>query len=148
MKITRNDINILAEAIVNDVYNDQKIGDLINKDEEKMWNDFAKSKKRKDTLKLLKLWKSVEWFKGIAIVNSKFFWDGIWCWTSTIIDEESTKQSFKASAYYVAKKNYPDRYTVINRIKTLLTVKILWGKDIETVMKEIKDMLKKEYKCL
>ncbi|MBP5444651.1 MAG: hypothetical protein J6Y28_00630 [Acholeplasmatales bacterium] len=55
MKITRNDINILAEAIVNDVYSDQKIGDLISKDEEKMWNDFAKSKKRKDTLKLVKL---------------------------------------------------------------------------------------------
>lgn len=148
MKITKKDIDLISEAIVNEVYDDTKINELIRQDEEKMWNDFAKSKKRKDTLKLLDACKKIEWFNGISVASNKFFDTKNWCWNYTIFSEKTTKESYMTNAYYIARKKYPDRYIILNKVKTLLTIKMLWGKDIETVMNEIKDALKKEYKGL
>jgi hypothetical protein len=53
MKISQREIKLIAEAIVNEVYDETKINEQVLKEQEKAWKEFSSSKKWKDTLKLL-----------------------------------------------------------------------------------------------
>ncbi len=55
MKITAKEIRLITDAIVDQVYDQAKVNDKIKEAEDKAWNEFSKSKKWKDTLKVLKL---------------------------------------------------------------------------------------------
>ena len=53
MKISQREIKLIAEAIVNEVYDETKINEQVVKEQEKAWKQFSSSKKWKDTLKIL-----------------------------------------------------------------------------------------------
>jgi hypothetical protein len=53
MKISQREIKLIAEAIVNEVYDETKINEQVIKEQEKAWKQFSSSKKWKDTLKIL-----------------------------------------------------------------------------------------------
>ena len=55
MKITSKEIRLITDAIVDQVYDQEKMNKKIKEAEDKAWNEFSKSKKWKDTLKVLKL---------------------------------------------------------------------------------------------
>jgi hypothetical protein len=55
MKITAKEIRLITDAIVDQVYDQEKVNEKINNATEKAWNEFSKSKLRKDTAKILKL---------------------------------------------------------------------------------------------
>jgi hypothetical protein len=55
MKITAKEIRLITDAIVDQVYDQEKMNEKIREAEDKAWNEFSKSKKWKDTLKVLKL---------------------------------------------------------------------------------------------
>jgi hypothetical protein len=55
MKITSKEIRLITDAIVDQVYDQEKVNEKIKEAEDKAWNEFSKSKKWKDTLKVLKL---------------------------------------------------------------------------------------------
>ena len=53
MKISQREIKLIADAIVNEVYDETKINEQVLKEQEKAWKEFSSSKKWKDTLKIL-----------------------------------------------------------------------------------------------
>lgn len=55
MKITSKEIRLITDAIVDQVYDQAKVNEKIKEAEDKAWNEFSKSKLRKDTQKILKL---------------------------------------------------------------------------------------------
>ena len=53
MKISRKDIDILTNAITNELYDNKKINALVDKECEDMWTKFKKTKEFKELEKVL-----------------------------------------------------------------------------------------------
>ena len=148
MKISQREIKLIAEAIVNEVYDETKINEQVVKEQEKAWKEFAASKKWKDTLKLLEQWKRIEWFEGITVKDKTFFNVKGMCWIYDykIVNENMVKNSFFSRSITSIRKKFPDRYALSKRVETLLTIKALCWKDMETIMNDIINTVKLEYK--
>lgn len=148
MKISQREIKLISEAIVNQVYDETKINEQVRKEQEKAWKKFTASKKWKDTLKLLREWRKLEWFEGIIVKDRSFFEIPEICWMYDykIIDEDRVRNSYFTWAASSARRKFPDKYTVSKRIETLLTIKALCWKDMESIMNDIIDTVKWEYK--
>lgn len=148
MKISQREIKLISEAIVNQVYDETKINEQINKEQEKAWKKFTASKKWKDTLKLLEQWRKLDWFESITVKDKKFFnIEGMcWMYDYKITDEDKVKNSYFVWIASSIRRKFPDRYTVLKRIETLLTIKALCWKDMESIMNDIINTVKWEYK--
>lgn len=148
MKISQREIKLIAEAIVNEVYDETKINEQVLKEQEKAWKQFSSSKKWKDTLKLLEQWKRIEWFEGITVKDKTFFNIKEMCWLYDykIVNENMVKNSYFAWSISSIRKKFPDRYALSKRVETLLTIKALCWKDMEAIMNDIINTVKLEYK--
>ena len=131
------------------LYKDEtKINEQVRKEQEKAWKKFSASKKWKDTLKLIKELKKLDWFESIVVKDRVFFDIPEICWVYDykIIDEARVKNSYFNWIASKVRRKFPDRYTVLKRIETLLTIKALCWKDMEAIMNDIIDIIKWEYK--
>ena len=148
MKITAKEIRLITDAIVDQVYDQEKVNEKIKEAEDKAWNEFSKSKKWKDTLKILKAWKQLDWFEWISVKDKDFFWIKSLCWSMSykITSEDKAKDTYKAWVHNQVAKNFPDRYLIMRKVETLLTIKTLCWKDMEDIMNEIISIVKKEFK--
>lgn len=148
MKISQREIRLIADAIVNQVYDETKINEQVRKEQEKAWKKFSTSKKWKDILKLLEQLRKFDWFENITVKDKKFFDIPEMCWMYDyrITNEETVKNSYFNWVASSVRRKFPDRYTVSRRIETLLTIKALCWKDMEAIMNEIIDIVKWEYK--
>lgn len=148
MKITAKEIRLITDAIVDQVYDQEKMNKKIREAEDKAWNEFSKSKKWKDTLKVLKLWKQLDWFEWISVKDKDFFWIKSLCCSVSykITSEDKAKTSYKAWIHSQVSKEFPDRYLITRKVETLLTIKTLCWKDMEVIMSEIVETIKKEFK--
>ena len=148
MKISQREIRLIADAIVNQVYDETKINEQVRKEQEKAWKKFSASKKWKDTLRLLEQLRKLDWFESITVKDRKFFDIEEMCWVYDykITDEDKVKNSYFNWVASRVRRKFPDRYTVLKRIETLLTIKALCWKDMEAIMNEIVDIVKWEYK--
>ena len=143
MKITKKEIDILTNAITNEVYDNKKIDEQVKKECNDMWNKFKKTKQYKELEKLL----VNPNYYGISIYPSLVFW--FWDNYNTLVrwvnGLENTYKNYCRSMVY---KKYPNSWDVYVRVQTLLTIKALGWKDVETIMQEIKEIIKKEFKNL
>lgn len=148
MKITQREIQLITDAIVNQVYDEKKINEQVRKEQEKAWKEFTASKKWKDTLKLLKELKKLDWFVSIMVKDRTFFDMAELCWTYDykIANEDDVKNSYFNWISSKVRRKLPDRYAVSRRIEALLTIKALCWKDMEAIMNEIIDIVKWEFK--
>ena len=148
MKITAKEIRLITDAIVDQVYDQEKMNKKIREAEDKAWNEFSKSKKWKDTLKVLKLWKQLDWFEWISIKDKEFFWikSLYWSMSYKITTEDKARDSYKGWIHNQVSKEFPDRYLIMRKVETLLTIKTLCWKDMEAIMNEIVTTIKKEFK--
>ena len=148
MKITSKEIALITDAIVDQVYDQEKMNKKIKEAEDKAWNEFSKSKKWKDTLKLLRALKQLDWFEWIDVKDKDFFWIKSLCWSLTykITSEEKAMNSYKGWIHSQVSKEFAGRYLIRRKVETLLTIKTLCWKDMEVIMKEIIDTIKKEFK--
>lgn len=147
MKISQREIKLIAEAIVNEVYDETKINEQVVKEQEKAWKQFSSSKKWKDTLKILNQLKKFNWFVSIVVSSRQFFDIPDVYWTDyRIVNEDMVKNSYFTWIASKIKKKFPDRYTISRRVETLLTIKALCWKDMETIMNDIINTVKWEYK--
>ena len=148
MKITQKEISLITDAIVDQVYNDAEVNKKIKEAEEKAWNEFSKTKQWKDTVKILKLWKEIDWFEWVSVKDLEFFKINKMCWICSykITNEERAKQSYMWRIHSSISKDFPDRYLIKRKVETLLTIKTLCGKDMEAIMNEIITTVKKEFK--
>lgn len=148
MEITAKEIRLITDAIVDQIYDQSKVNEKIKEAEDKAWNNFSKSKKWKDTLKILKLWKTLDWFEWISIKDKEFFWIKSLCWSMLykITSEDKAMNSYKGLIHNQVLKDFPDRYLITRKVETLLTIKTLCGKDMEVIMNEIIATVKKEFK--
>lgn len=148
MKITSKEISLITDAIVDQIYNEADVNKKIKEAEEKARNEFSKSKQWKDTLKLLKLWKQLDWFEWISVKDFEFFKINKLCWSCSykITTEEKAKQNFMWRVHSTVIKDFPDRFLIRRKVETLLTIKTLCWKDMESIMNEIIATVKKEFK--
>ena len=148
MKITSKEIALITDAIVDQVYDQEKMNKKIKEAEDKAWNEFSKSKKWKDTLKLLRALKQLDWFEWIDVKDKDFFWIKSLCWSLTykITSEEKAMNSYKGWIHSQVSKEFADRYLIRRKVETLLTIKTLCWKDMEVIMNEIIETIKKEFK--
>lgn len=147
MKITAKEIRLITDAIVEQVYDQEKVNEKIREAEDKAWNDFSKSKLRKDTVKMLKLWRQLDWFEWISVKDFEFFKiKSFWSMSYKITSEDKVKESYKSWIHSKVAKDFPDRYAIARKVETLLTIKTLCWKDMEAIMNEIITTVKKEFK--
>ena len=148
MKISQREIKLIADAIVNQVYDERKINEQVRKEQEKVWKKFSSSKKWKDTLKLLKELKKLDWFVSIVVKDRTFFEVEEMCWIYDykFNDEDAVKNSYFAWIASRVRRKFPDRYTIVKKVETLLTIKALCWKDMEAIMNDIINTVKWEYK--
>lgn len=148
MKITAKEIRLITDAIVEQVYDQDKVNAKIKEAEDKAWNEFSKTKQWKDTLKVLKLWKTLDWFEWISVKDKEFFWIKSLCWSCSykIINESKARDSYKSWIHNQVSREFPDRYLIMRKVETLLTIKALCWKDMEAIMNEIITTVKKEFK--
>lgn len=147
MKITAKEIRLITDAIVDQIYDQEKVNEKINNATEKAWNEFSKSKLRKDTVKILKLWRQLDWFEWITVKDFEFFKiKSFWSMSYKITSEDKVKESYKGWIHSKVAKEFPDRYVITRKVETLLTIKTLCWKDMEAIMNEIITTVKKEFK--
>lgn len=148
MKITSKEISLITDAIVDQVYDEADVNKKIKEAEEKAWNEFSKTKQWKDTLKLLKLWKQLDWFEWISVKDFDFFHLNKMCGSCSykITSEEKAKSNYMSWVHTQVTKNFPDRFLIRRKVETLLTIKTLCWKDMEAIMNEIIATVKKEFK--
>ena len=143
MKISRKDIDILTNAITNELYDNKKINALVDKECEDMWTKFKKTKEFKELEKVL----SNENYYWVSIYPSLVFW--FWDNYNTLIRwinwlENTYKNYCRSRAY----KKYPTSSDVYTKVQTVLTIKALGWKNIEEIIEAVKDTVKKEFKNL
>lgn len=148
MKITAKEIRLITDAIVEQVYDQSKVNEKIKEAKDKAWNEFSKSKKWKDTVKILKAWKQLDWFEWISVNDKEFFWIKSLCWSMSykITTEDKARDSYKSWIHNQVSKELSDRYLIMRKVETLLTIKTLCWKDMEAIMNEIISIVKKEFK--
>ena len=148
MKITQKEISLITDAIVTQVYDDAKINQQIQKAKDDALNEFSKSKKWKDTIKLLKAWRNIVWFNWIYVKDKEFFsLKQLSYWVDCkITSEEDAKYKYINWIAPSITRQFPDRYMIKQKVQTLLTIKVLCGKDMEAIMNEIIATVKKEFK--
>ena len=149
MKVTQKEIRLITDAIVSQVYDEQKIREKIDKKLESLWKNFSKSKKWKDTMKLFNLWQQLTWFKWILVNDKDFFWipNMYGNCDYRITSEAQAKTSyFNWNRANVEREfGYANKGMIVRKVETLLTVKLLCGWDMEKVMDEIIKTIKKEF---
>lgn len=143
MKISRKDIDILTNAITNELYDNKKINALVDKECEDMWTKFKKTKEFKELEKVL----SNENYYWVSIYPSLVFW--FWDNYNTLVRwikwlENTYKNYCRSRAY----KKYPTSSDVYTKVQTVLTIKALGWKNIEEIIEAVKDTVKKEFKNL
>lgn len=143
MKISRKDIDILTNAITNELYDNKKINALVDKECEDMWTKFKKTKQYKELEKVL----SNENYYWVSIYPSLLFW--FWDNYNTLVRwvkwlENTYKNYCRSRAY----KKYPTSSDVYTKVQTVLTIKALGWKNIEEIIEAVKDAVKKEFKNL
>lgn len=143
MKITKKEIDILTNAITNEVYDNKKIDEQVKKECDDMWNKFKKTKQYKELEKIL----VNPNYYGLSIYPNLVYWFGD-NYNTTIRGVNWLEVNYKNNYRSIAYKKYPNSWDIYVRVQTLLTIKALGWKDIETVMQEIKEVIKKEFKNL
>lgn len=148
MKITAKEIRLITDAIVDQVYDQEKVNKQIEAELDKAWNEFAKTKQWKDTVKVLKLWKQIDWFEWISVKDFEFFRIKNPCSSCSykLTSEEKAKVSFKNWIRWTIQNKLPQRFSIAKKVETLLTIKTLCWKDMEAIMNEIITTVKKEFK--
>ena len=143
MKISRKDIDILTNAITNELYDNKKINALVDKECEDMWTKFKKTKEFKELEKVL----SNENYYWVSIYPSLVFW--FWDNYNTLIRWinwlENTYKNYCRSKVL---KKYPTSSDIYIKVQTVLTIKALGWKNIEEIIEAVKDTVKKEFKNL
>lgn len=148
MKITSKEIRLITDAIVEQVYDDSKINKQIEDELEKAWNEFAKTEQWKNTVKMLKLWRQLDWFEWISVRDFEFFRlkNPLSSCSYKLVSEEKAKSSFKNWMRWTIQNKLPQKWAVTKKVEALLTIKTLCWKDIENIMDDIIKTIKKEYK--
>ena len=148
MKITAKEIRLITDAIVDQVYDQAEVNKKIKEAEEKARSEFSKTKQWKDAQKVLKLWRTLYWFEWISVRDKDFFWIESLCWSCSykLTSEEKAKSSYMSWIHSKVSKDFPDRYLIMRKVETLLTIKTLCWMDMETIMNEIINTVKKEFK--
>lgn len=141
MKISRKDIDILTNAITNELYDNKKINALVDKECEDMWTKFKKTKEFKELEKVLSN-KNYYW---VSIYPSLVFW--FWDNYNTLVRWVNwLENTYKNYCRSKVLKKYPTSSDVYIKVQTVLTIRALGWKNIEEIIEAVKDTVKKEFK--
>lgn len=148
MRITDKQLNLLADVIVKQVFDEEAYSKQIQDELEAQRQKFRKE--NKDYQKFLKLLKDNPIIKGIT-VKSEFFWkgNGSYYYNSYVEIRENENDARVAFTQRlrdaIDKPTRPDTFKIKQDVLAQLTVKALGGENVEKMIQEIAKEMKKKY---
>lgn len=148
MKISQKDLDLLVESMMNEVYDYDYVHKQQEKEADKALADFKKTKVYKNFKELFEKNPTVHY---ISIKDSTFDWTPAesaaktW-YTISLYTFADLERTFKNRVMNKIKIEYPDSCTVRNKIRTVLTIELIWGNDLKKALAEVTKTIKKEFK--
>ena len=149
MKITKQQIELLADAILKDVYNPDNIQKEKDKLAQPYLKEFRKSKIYKDLVKIFDcpyqinvrvFRKDFENLIPEELRSDEYFYYDEW--NHCLPDIERSFLNYINRKLW---KKYPNKEEVRQTIITDLTIKSIWGDDIYKILDSIKASVKKHF---
>lgn len=149
MKITKQQIDIIANAMVRELRDDTKAVEAARKEAQVYIKSFKKSKFYKDLEQIFKLWYinevNIKCKDFCNITCPELLWDNTSsyaCWYRSM-DEILTELENKLVSKL--KKKVPEERELKEKIVLELTLKSLWADDIYAVLDDIKESIRKQF---
>lgn len=145
MKLSSKDLEIVANSIVDQVYDDSYIDKIKANKADKERKDFEKTENVKQIKKLFKTYPFVD-----EVVLNEEFYDGTLAkkyscsyWREYVKSIEQLEINFKNRVKSRVQVDFPYRSQVYADVKAQLVIECLWWKDLKEVMKSIASSVKK-----
>ena len=149
MKITKQQIDIIANAMVKELCNDTKALEEARKEAQVYIKSFKKSKFYKDLEQIFKLWYINEVsIKGKDLCNigcPELLWDCGSSYNHWFRNMDEVLSELENKIIGKLKKKVPSEYELKEKIVLELTLKSLWADDIYEVLDDIKASIKKQF---
>lgn len=149
MKITKQQIDIIANAMVKELRDDTKALEEARKEAQVYIKSFKKSKFYKDLEQIFKLW----YINEVSIKNKEFcniacpelLWDNTSTYNMWYKDMDDVLRELENKLITKLKKKVPWEWELKDKIVLELTLKSLWADDIYEVLDDIKASIKKQF---
>ena len=149
MKITKQQIDIIANAMVKELCNDTKALEEAKKEAQVYIKSFKKSKFYKELEQVFKLW----YIKEVSIKCSDFcnitcpeiLWDNTSSYYNWYKNMNDVLTELESKLIGKLKKKVPWEWELKEKIVLELTLKSLWADDIYEVLDDIKASIKKQF---
>jgi len=152
MKLNQKEINMLAQTLVDDIYDQNKFRELAEAEGRKAYEKFLKRKEVKEMITFLKKHEEVNYLE----LDSKFLWKD-WscnsCWdfyfgyaSNNLRFWLDNNNGVLTGFMNWASKKFPSRHEIERKVRTELTYRMLWGEELKDVIDWLKNSIKKEFK--
>lgn len=149
MKITKQQIDIIANAMVKELCDDTKALEDARKEAQVYIKNFKKSKFYKDLEQIFKLW----YISEVCIRNKEFcditcpelLWNNTSTYNIWYKDMDQVLSELENKLITKLKKKVPWEWELKDKIVLELTLKSLWADDIYEVLDDIKASIKKQF---
>lgn len=149
MKITKQQIDIIANAMVRELCDDKKAIEEARKEAQVYIKSFKKSKFYKDLEQIFKLWYINEVsIKGKDLCNiacPELLWDSGSSYNHWFRNMDEVLSELENKIIGKIKKKVPWEWELKEKIVLELTLKSLWADDIYEVLDDIKASIKKQF---
>lgn len=150
MKLSAKDLEMVANTIVDAIYDDNYVSKVKQKKSAEMWKEFKNDKKVKDLVKIL----DNQDIDCVQIKNSFFDWtpaeksfgdNSYYYWDCYIYWLQSIENKFRERCESKMQISYPYRSQIFMDVKSQLVIECIGWKDlkkaIEGIQKEMKQKL-------
>ena len=149
MKINKQQIDIIANAMVKELTDDTNAIEQARKEAQVYIKSFKKSKFYKDLEQIFKLWYisevSIKCSDFCKIACPEVLWDNTSSCYSWYKNMDDVLTELENKLVRKLKKKVPSEWELKEKIVLELTLKSLWADDIYAVLDDIKASIKKQF---
>lgn len=147
MKISQKDLDLLVDSMMNEIYDRNYVAAEKDKIAKKASEKFMKLPKVKNLLKVFE----IKDIKSIQLSDDFFKWtpadtNNKYEHSNYVGSVESLDNIFQSKVRSNTKIDYPDEWTVKNRLRSILAIELIWGNDLKKALSDVAKAIKKEFK--
>jgi len=147
MKISQKDLDLLVDSMMNEIYDRNYVATEKDKIAKKESEKFMKLSRVKNLLKIFE----IDNIKSVELSDDFFKWTPAesknkYAHSNYVGSVESLDNTFQSKVRANTKIDYPDEWTVRNKLRSTLAVELIWGKDLKKALTEVSKSIKKEFK--
>lgn len=149
MKITKQQIDIIANAMVKELSDDTAALEAARKEAQVYIKSFKKSKFYKDIEQIFKLWYinqvNIKCSDFCRITCPELLWDNTSNYCNWYMSMDDILTELENKLIKKLKKKVPWEWELKDKIVLELTLKSLWSDDIYAVLDDIKTSIRKQF---